>query len=175
MSKGLLIVYTGNGKGKTTAAIGSAMRAVGQGLSVLMLQFIKGSWKYGELESVKRMQPDFEIQALGKGFVRSNSKLDDNEVKENISRSWERAKNAIFSDRYDMIILDEINYVIGYGLLPVEEVLTILGKRPERLHIIMTGRDVHERVIEKADLVTEMREIKHPYSKGVKAQKGIEF
>ncbi|MEZ6174949.1 MAG: cob(I)yrinic acid a,c-diamide adenosyltransferase [Candidatus Scalinduaceae bacterium] len=175
VSKGLLIIYTGNGKGKTTAAIGSAMRAVGQGFSVLMLQFIKGAWKYGELESVKRLQPDFEILALGKGFVGSNSKLDDSEVKENISKSWERAKSAILSDRYDMIILDEINYVIGYGLLPVEEVLTVLGKRPDRLHIVMTGRDVHERVIEKADLVTEMREIKHPYSKGVKAQKGIEF
>ncbi|MDR4497005.1 MAG: cob(I)yrinic acid a,c-diamide adenosyltransferase [Candidatus Scalindua sp.] len=170
-----MIIYTGNGKGKTTAAIGSAMRAVGQGFSVLMLQFIKGAWKYGELESVKRLQPDFEILALGKGFVGSNSKLDDSEVKENISKSWERAKSAILSDRYDMIILDEINYVIGYGLLPVEEVLTVLGKRPDRLHIVMTGRDVHERVIEKADLVTEMREIKHPYSKGVKAQKGIEF
>ncbi|MDR4505879.1 MAG: cob(I)yrinic acid a,c-diamide adenosyltransferase [Candidatus Scalindua sp.] len=175
MENGLLIVYTGNGKGKTTAAIGSAVRAVGQGCRVLMLQFIKGSWKYGELESAKRLQPDFEILPLGKGFVGANSKLDEKEVQENISKSWSRAKDAILSDRYDMVILDEINYVIGYGLIPVEEVVTVLEKRPKRLHVIMTGRNVHERVVEKADLVTEMREIKHPYSRGIKAQKGIEF
>ena len=175
MKKGLIIVYTGNGKGKTTAAMGSALRAVGQGLRVLMLQFIKGSWNYGELESIKRLEPDFKIQQLGKGFIRSNSKLDDNEIKENISQSWEFARNEIMSDRYDMIILDEINYVISYGLLPVEEMLKLLEERPERLHIILTGRDVHNKIIDKADLVTEMKEIKHPYSKGIKAQKGIEF
>ncbi|GJQ57777.1 MAG: cob(I)yrinic acid a,c-diamide adenosyltransferase [Candidatus Scalindua sp. AMX11] len=175
LDKGLLIIYTGNGKGKTTAAIGSAIRAVGQGLKVIMLQFIKGSWKYGELESLKRLKPDFEIQPLGKGFVGANSKLGEEEVQGNISKSWERAKEAIASDRYDMVILDEVNYVIDYGLLPVEEVVTVLEKRPKRLHVIMTGRNVHERVVEKADLVTEMREIKHPYSQGIKAQKGIEF
>jgi cob(I)alamin adenosyltransferase len=175
LKKGLIIVYTGNGKGKTTAAMGSALRAVGQGLRVLMLQFIKGSWDYGELESIKRLEPDFKIQRLGKGFIRSNSKLDDNEIKENIAQSWEFARNEIMSDRYDMVILDEINYVISYGLLPVEEVLKLLVERPERLHIILTGRDAHNKVIDKADLVTEMKEIKHPYSKGIKAQKGIEF
>jgi cob(I)alamin adenosyltransferase len=101
--------------------------------------------------------------------------LSEEEVQENISQSWERAKDAIFSDRYEMVILDEINYAIDYGLLPVEEVVTVLEKRPKRLHVIMTGRNVHDRVVEKADLVTEMREIKHPYSQGIKAQKGIEF
>ncbi len=175
LDKGLLIVYTGNGKGKTTAAIGSAIRALGQGFRVLMLQFIKGSWKYGELVSMKRMQPDFEILPLGKGFVGANSKMDEKEVQENVSQSWTRAKDAINSKSYDMIVLDEINYVIDYGLLPVDEVVTVLEKRPERLHIIMTGRNAHERVVEKADLVTEMREVKHPYSQGIKAQKGIEF
>ncbi|MCP5006577.1 MAG: cob(I)yrinic acid a,c-diamide adenosyltransferase [Planctomycetes bacterium] len=175
LDRGLLIVYTGDGKGKTTAAIGSAIRATGQGFRVIMLQFIKGTWKCGELESVKRLQPDFEILSLGKGFVGTCSKLDKEEVQENISKSWARAKEAIFSNSYDMVILDEINYVVDYGLLPVEEVVTALEKRPERLHVIMTGRNVHERVVEKADLVTEMREVKHPYSKGIKAQKGIEF
>ena len=175
MKRGLVIVYTGNGKGKTTAAIGSALRAIGQGLCVLMLQFIKGSWKYGELESIKRLEPDFKIQQLGKGFIRSNPKLKENEVKENISQSWEFAKSEIMSDKYDMVILDEINYVISYDLLPVEELLMLLDKKPERLHIITTGRDAHNKIIEKADLVTEMKEIKHPYSKGIKAQKGIEF
>lgn len=175
LKKGLIIVFTGNGKGKTTAAMGQALRAVGQGLRVLMLQFIKGTWNYGELVSIKRLEPDFKIQPLGKGFIHLSSKLDDKEILENISQSWERTKNEILSDKYDMIILDEINYVIHYGLLSVEEMLTLLQKKPERLHIILTGRNAHKKVIEKADLVTEMMDIKHPYSKGIKARKGIEF
>ena len=175
MKKGLIIIFTGKGKGKTTAAMGQALRAVGQGLKVLMLQFVKGTWDYGELESIKRLEPDFEIQPLGKGFIRSNSKLDENEAQENVNQSWKQARNEILSDKYDMIILDEINYVISYGLLPVEEVLTLFEEKPDRLHLILTGRDAHQSIVERADLVTEMNEIKHQYSKGIKAQKGIEF
>ena len=175
MNNGLIIVLTGNGKGKTTAAMGQALRAVGQGLKVLMLQFIKGTWDYGELESIKRLNPDFMIRPLGKGFIRSKSKLNDNEAIENINQSWKQAEKEIFSDIYDMVILDEINYVIDFGLLPVDKILALLDKKPERLHIILTGRNAHEKVIERADLVTEMMEIKHQYSKGIKAQKGIEF
>ena len=175
MKKGLIIIFTGKGKGKTTAAMGQALRAVGQGLKVLMLQFIKGTWDYGELESIKRLEPDFEIQPLGKGFIRSNSKLDENEARENVNQSWKQARNDILSDKYDMIILDEINYVISYGLLPVEEVLALFEEKPDRLHLILTGRDAHQSIVERADLVTEMNEIKHQYSKGIKAQKGIEF
>ncbi len=157
--------------------MGQALRAVGQGLKVLMLQFIKGTWDYGELESIKRLDPDFKIKPLGKGFIRSKSKskLNDNEALENINQSWEQAEKEIFSDKYDMVILDEINYVIDFGLLPVDEMLTVLEKKPKRLHIVLTGRNAHEKVIERADLVTEMVEIKHQYSKGIKAQKGIEF
>ena len=168
-------MFTGNGKGKTTAAMGQALRAVGQGLKVLMLQFIKGTWDYGELVSTRRLEPDFQIKPLGKGFIRSKSKLNDNEAIENINQSWEQAEKEIFSDKYDMVILDEINYVIDFGLLPVEEMLTLLEEKPKRLHIILTGRNAHKKVIERADLVTEMVEIKHQYSKGIKAQKGIEF
>ncbi len=175
MKKGLIIIFTGKGKGKTTAAMGQALRAVGQGLKVLMLQFIKGTWDYGELESIKRLEPDFEIQPLGKGFIRSNSKLDENEAQENVNQSWKQTRNEILSDKYDMIILDEINYVISYGLLPVEEVLALFEEKPDRLHLILTGRDAHQSIVERADLVTEMNEIKHQYSKGIKAQKGIEF
>ncbi len=175
LKNGLIIVFTGNGKGKTTAAMGQALRAIGQGLKVLMLQFIKGTWDYGELESIKRLDPDLVIRPLGKGFVRSKSKLDDNEAVENINQSWEQAENEVLSDKYDMVILDEINYVINFGLLPVDKMLTLLEKKPNRLHIILTGRNAHEKVIERADLVTEMVEIKHQYSKGIKAQKGIEF
>ena len=155
--------------------MGQALRAVGQGLKVLMLQFIKGTWDYGELKSIKRLEPDFEIQPLGKGFIRSNSKLDENEAQENVNQSWKQTRNEILSDKYDMIILDEINYVISYGLLPVEEVLALFEEKPDRLHLILTGRDAHQSIVERADLVTEMNEIKHQYSKGIKAQKGIEF
>jgi cob(I)alamin adenosyltransferase len=175
LKNGLIIVLTGNGKGKTTAAMGQALRAVGHGLKVLMLQFIKGTWDYGELESIKKLDPDFKIKPLGKGFVRSKSKLSNNEAIENINQSWEQAEKEIFSDKYDMVILDEINYVIDFGLLPVDKILTLLDKKPKRLHIILTGRNAHKKVIERADLVTEMVEIKHHYSKGIKAQKGIEF
>jgi cob(I)alamin adenosyltransferase len=175
LKNGLIIVLTGNGKGKTTAAMGQALRAVGHGLKVLMLQFIKGTWNYGELESIKKLDPDFKIKPLGKGFVRSKSKLSNNEAIENINQSWEQAEKDIFSDKYDMVILDEINYVIDFGLLPVDKILTLLDKKPKRLHIILTGRNAHKKVIERADLVTEMVEIKHHYSKGIKAQKGIEF
>ena len=175
LKNGLIIVFTGNGKGKTTAAMGQALRAIGQGLKVLMLQFIKGTWNYGELESIKRLDPDLVIGPLGKGFVRTNSKLDDNEAIENINQSWEQAENEILSDKYDMVILDEINYVIDFGLLPVDKMITLLEKKPNRLHIILTGRNAHEKVIERANIVTEMVEIKHQYSKGIKAHKGIEF
>ena len=175
LKNGLIIVFTGNGKGKTTAAMGQALRAVGQGMKVLMLQFIKGTWDYGELVSIKKLNPDFVIRPLGKGFIRSKSKLNDKEAIENINQSWEQAEKEILSDTYDMVILDEINYVIDFGLLPVEKILSLLEKRPERLHIVLTGRNAHEKVIETADLVTEMKEIKHQYSKGIKAQKGIEF
>jgi cob(I)alamin adenosyltransferase len=175
LKKGLIIVFTGNGKGKTTAAMGQALRAVGQGLKVLMLQFIKGTWDYGELKSIKRLDPDFKIKPLGKGFIRSKSKLNDKEALENINQSWEQARKEIFSEKYDMVILDEINYVIDFGLLPVEEMLTLLTDKPEGQHIVLTGRNAHKSVVEKADLVTEMVEIKHQCSKGIKAQKGIEF
>ncbi|MHC4267523.1 MAG: cob(I)yrinic acid a,c-diamide adenosyltransferase [Planctomycetota bacterium] len=171
----MIIVFTGNGKGKTTAAMGQALRAVGQGLRVLMLQFIKGTWDYGELKSIKRLDPDFKIKPLGKGFIRSRSKLNEKEALENINQSWGQARNEILSDKYDMVILDEINYVIDFGLLPVEEILTLLEERPEGQHIVLTGRNAHKSVVDKADLVTEMVEIKHQYSKGIKAQKGIEF
>lgn len=175
LKNGLIIVFTGNGKGKTTAAMGQALRAVGQGMKVLMLQFIKGTWDYGELVSIKKLNPDFVIRPLGKGFIRSKSKLNDKEAIENINHSWKQAEKEILSDTYDMVILDEINYVIDFGLLPVEKMLSLLEKKPERLHIVLTGRNAHEKVLETADLVTEMKEIKHQYSKGIKAQKGIEF
>ncbi len=173
MSKGLLIVFTGNGKGKTTAALGMALRAAGHGLKVLILQFIKGAWSYGELEALKRLD-EIEIEPLGSGFTWKKETLEEDA---RLARSgWERAATAIEQSSYDMIILDELNYVLSYGLLPLEPVLEAISKRPAKLHVVVTGRNAPEELVRAADLVTEMHQIKHPYhDQEVKAQPGIEF
>lgn len=178
MGNGLILVNTGDGKGKTTAALGLGLRAIGHGMKVLMLQFIKGVWHTGELEAMKRLEPSFRIIQLGQGFIRrgdpSGSPYTD-EIIENARVSWDYAKQEIFSDFCDIIILDEINNMIDYSLLDVEEVIMVLKERPKRLHVILTGRNAHSKIIELADIVTEMRDIKHCYKKGINAQKGIEF
>lgn len=174
MENGLIIVNTGDGKGKTTAALGLALRAVGHNMEVLMLQFIKGSWHTGELEAVKKLRPNFRIVQLGQGFLRVHKDYPE-EVLENARVSWDYARQEIFSDLYDMVILDEINYMIDYGLLNVDEVATALIEKPKRLTVVLTGRNAHDKIIDLADIVTEMREVKHHYRKGIKAQKGIEF
>lgn len=173
--KGYVIVLTGDGKGKTTSALGIALRAVGQGLKVIILQFIKGSWTCGELEAIKKLEPDLTIQPLGSGFVHVNpNNPNPNNVKET-GEAWDICSRAILSSGYDMVILDEINNAVSYGLLPVEEVIKTLRRRPIGLHVVLTGRGAHPEIIEMADLVTEFKEVKHPYQKGARARKGIEF
>ena len=173
---GLIIVHTGNGKGKTTAALGLAIRAWGDGLRVLILQFIKGGWKYGEIETIKRLgeiDGRIELRRLGKGFQRNTD-----DKAEHIAAAQEALKEAgeaFESGNYDLIILDEINYAVKFELITVEDVKALLAKRPAELHVVLTGRDAKEEIINLADLVTEMKLIKHPYQKGIKAQKGIEF
>ena len=173
---GLIIVHTGNGKGKTTAALGLAIRALGDGLRVLILQFIKGGWKYGEIETIKRLgeiDGRIELRRLGKGFQRNTD-----DKAEHIAAAQEALKEAgeaFESGNYDLIILDEINYAVKFELITVEDVKALLAKRPAELHVVLTGRDAKEEIIDMADLVTEMKLIKHPYQKGIKAQKGIEF
>ena len=174
-TKGLVIVYTGEGKGKTTAALGMALRAAGHDYKILMIQFIKGSWNYGELKSSKRLHPNLEIMPLGKGFVRFDKGGPDPEDKKAVKDAWRIFIKEMNSGEKDMIILDEINYVLSYNLLDLKEVRETLERKPEGLHLVLTGRDAHPVIIEKADLVTEMKEIKHPFQKGIKAQKGIEF
>ncbi len=175
MGNGLILINTGDGKGKTTAALGLGLRAVGHGMKVLMLQFIKGAWHPGELETMRRLEPDFRIVQLGLGFVKKFKEEQSEEAIENARVSWDYAKQEIFSDLYDMVILDEINNAIDYGLLDVEDIMITLKEKPERLHVILTGRNAHGKIIELADIVTEMRDVKHCYKKGIKAQKGIEF
>ena len=144
--KGYIIVLTGDGKGKTTSALGMAMRAVGHGTRVIMLQFLKGTWRYGELEAAKRLAPDFSIRPLGAGFVHVDPENPDPADIEAARKAWEICKEALFSGNYGMIILDEINNAIAYGLLPVEVVLEALNKRPPNLHVVLTGRDAHPRL-----------------------------
>ena len=172
MKQGLLIVNTGNGKGKTTAALGAALRAAGTGMKVCIIQFLKGSWKYGELESLKKI-PEIEILQMGTGFTWEKESLDEDRKLARIA--WDKCREAALSGKYGMVIFDEINYVLHYGLLDVHEVLQFLRERPEGLHIILTGRNAPEAVQELADTVTEMREVKHHFKKGVKAQEGIEY
>jgi cob(I)alamin adenosyltransferase len=177
MSKeGLVIVYTGNGKGKTTAALGLAMRAIGYEHKVCMLQFIKGSWHYGEMDSSKKLGPNFELIAVGKGFV---GILDDNSTREEHEKYAVEAlkicKEKIFSEKYNVVILDEVNYAINLGLIDVQEIIKIIKEKPSSLDLVLTGRDVKKEIIELADLVTEMKEIKHPFKSGIKAKKGIDF
>jgi cob(I)alamin adenosyltransferase len=173
---GLVIVYTGKGKGKTTAALGMALRATGYNHKICMIQFIKGSWHYGEMTSSKRLEPEFELIAIGKGFV---GILDDKtppEIHQKIAdEAVEISKEKILSGKYDIVILDEINYAVNLGLVSVEKVLELIKIKPVQLNLVLTGNHAKPEIIEVADLVTEMREIKHPFQQGIRAKKGIDF
>ena len=153
-----------------------ALRAIGYDHKVCMLQFIKGSWHYGEMDSSKKLEPNFELIAVGKGFV---GILDDNSPREEHEKYAAEAvricREKIFSEKYDVIILDEVNYAITLGLIDVQEIIKIIKEKPSELDLVLTGRDVKEEIVELADLVTEMKEIKHPFKSGIKAKKGIDF
>lgn len=169
---GLVIVHTGDGKGKTTAAIGTAFRAAGVGFRVKMIQFIKGSWEYGELRSAEKLD-NFEIVPMGEGFTwETKDRERDTEI---AHRAWEACREAIEKNEHDLLIFDEINNAIAYGYLEVDVVIEALKKKPKDMHIILTGRDAAPELIDAADLVTEMRKIKHPFDKGIYAQRGIEY
>jgi cob(I)alamin adenosyltransferase len=170
---GLIIVNTGDGKGKTTAALGLAFRALGSGMKVFMVQFIKGKWKTGEKKMADRLAPDIEILPLGDGFT-----WDTKNPAQDIATTlkiWEVAKEAIASGRYDIVILDEINVVMKLGYLDPQLVVDFLKARNPRQHVVLTGRGAPPALIEAADLVSEIVAIKHPYRSGIKAQLGIEF
>ena len=173
--KGLILINTGPGKGKTTAAMGTAMRAVGCGMKVLMLQFIKGSWHYGELDAVKAFGADFVMKQMGRGFVKVGGAETDAEDVRLVEAAWAEAREAIYSGDWDMVVLDEINYAIGYGMLDPAMVAEAVRGRPEMVHVLLPGRNAHPLLVELADTVTEMREVKHAYQKGILAQRGIEY
>ena len=173
--RGLIILNTGPGKGKTTAAMGTALRAVGQGMRVLMLQFLKGSWHYGELDAAQALGDKFVMKQMGRGFVKVGTEKPDAEDVRMVEAAWAEAEQAIRSGTWDVVILDEINYAISYGMLDPAKVAETLKSKPEMVHIILTGRNAHPTIVELADTVTEMRQIKHAYEKGVMAQRGIEY
>ena len=172
-ARGLTIVYTGNGKGKTTAALGVVMRAWGQKFRVVMLQFLKaqtGNW--GEIRAAQLM--GVEIIPLGDGFTWTSDDLAHDRAL--ALQCWQLCREKIESGQYDIVIMDEITYALKYGWLELDDVLTTLRKRDPKMHVILTGRDAPAALIDYADLVTEMREIKHPYKmQGMLAQKGIDF
>jgi cob(I)alamin adenosyltransferase len=192
--RGLILINTGPGKGKTTAALGTALRAAGNGMRVLILQFLKGSWHYGELDaadalnaSLGRLEADaggetgsapaqhFVIRQLGRGFVKVGGAETDPEDIRLVEAAWAEAAAAILSGDWDLVVLDEINYAIGYKMLAAEKVAEVLRRKPEMVHVILTGRNAHPLLVELADTVTEMREVKHAYQRGILAQRGIEF
>jgi len=173
--RGLIIVNTGPGKGKTTAAMGTALRAVGNGMKVLMLQFLKGSWHYGELDAVQAFGGNFVMKQMGRGFVKVGGAETDPEDIRMVEEAWTEAEKAILGGEWDLVILDEINYAISYGMLDPAKVADVLKRKPDLVHVILTGRSAHPTIIEVADTVTEMREVKHAYQKGIMAQRGIEY
>jgi cob(I)alamin adenosyltransferase len=202
--RGLILINTGPGKGKTTAALGTAFRAAGNGMRVLFLQFLKGSWHYGELDAAESLNAaltatppgapsmtsspssvgevpqnptaqNFVIKQLGRGFVKIGNAETDPEDIRLVEAAWAESAAAILSGDWDLVVLDEINYAIGYKMLSPESVAEVLRRKPEMTHVILTGRNAHPLLVELADTVTEMREIKHAYQRGILAQRGIEF
>src|SRR3989338_5263831 len=174
--KGLVIVNTGNGKGKTTAALGIALRAAGYGLKVLIFQFVKGSWLYGELESLKKLSPQIEIIRAVEGFVGIvDDKLPRAVHEKAAQTALENVSQRVTSGVYDVVILDEILGAIAGNLLKAEEVVMMIKGKPDYLDLVLTGRNAPQEIIDLADTVTEMVEIKHPFQKGIYAKRGIDY
>ena len=174
--RGLLAVYTGNGKGKTTAALGLCVRAAGYGMRVAIIQFVKGSWHYGEKDGIQRLAPEVSFVAMGKGFVGIvDDKLPREEHERAARATLAEAEALIGRSEHAIVILDEINVALSLGLIDLDDVLRVVRKRPKQMHVVCTGRDAPQRLIDEADLVTEMREIKHPFQQGMMAQRGFDF
>ena len=172
IKNGLVQVYTGDGKGKTTASFGAALRAVGAGWKVHIVQFVKAPLRYGEVTSARRLEPDLSVVSAGKGFVREGM----GPSREEHARSAREALSLCEkASEADLLVMDEVNFALAEGLLDIQDVLALLDRRPETQTVILTGRNAPEALVDRADLVTEMREIKHPYHRGIKARKGIEF
>ncbi len=170
--RGLLVVYTGHGKGKTTAALGMVFRALGRDLKVTVVQFIKGKWKTGERLFAEKL-PQLEFFVMGLGFTWESEDL--SRDKAAAQAAWEQARTAILSGERELVVLDELTYTFHYDFLSLDEVLQTLRARPPHVHVVITGRNAPEALMNLADLVTEMSLVKHPFSQGIKAQLGVDF
>jgi cob(I)alamin adenosyltransferase len=176
LQKGLVIVFTGNGKGKSSAALGITLRAFGHKMNVSFVQFIKSPSNTGEALAAERLAPEIEFVSMGRGFVncRGNTTPLD-EHKKAAAEALTSARQRIHAGSWDIVVLDEINNAVKLGLIDIRDVLDLVRSKPPELHLILTGRDAHPDLIAAADMVTEMRDLKHPYGTGVQAQKGIDF
>ncbi len=173
IEKGLLIVHTGKGKGKSTAAFGLVFRALGNGMKVAIVQFVKGKWQTGERAALEKFGDRVTIATMGEGFTwETQDRARDIAA---ATAAWEKAKAFIMDDEHQMVVLDELNIVLRYDYLDADAIVAALEGRPAMKHVVVTGRNAKDALIEAADLVTEMEQVKHPFRSGVKAQKGIEF
>ncbi|HID55247.1 TPA: cob(I)yrinic acid a,c-diamide adenosyltransferase [Candidatus Poribacteria bacterium] len=171
--QGLVLINTGDGKGKSTAAFGAALRAAGHGMKVLIVQFIKSpKWRSGELKAIQKLE-NVEVRTMGTGFTWNNEDIES--AKRAAKEAWRFASEKLVEGEYDLVVLDEINYAVRYGLLDVDEVIEGITGRAEGVHVILTGRGAHPKLIDLADTVTEMVEIKHHFRMGMKSVRGIEF
>lgn len=171
-TKNLLVVHTGNGKGKTTAALGIVFRALGRGIKCGVIQFLKGKWETGERKFAATI-PELDFHVMGLGFTWESDDLDQD--KRAAKGAWEKSVEYINDDIHKIVVLDELTYAIHYGWLDIEEVVQVLKNRPADAHVVITGRDCPEAIIEIADMVSVTESPKHPFQKGIKAQKGIDF
>lgn len=172
--KGLVLVYTGNGKGKTTAALGLALRASGHDKKILLVQFKKCDPNYGEIRAIHKYLPNIKVIQTGRNRISADGVL----VEDDGNLAWKGfllGKEELISGKYDMVIFDEINVAVDYGVLPLEEVLKMLSQRPSHVDIILTGRNAHQEIIDAADMVSEVKMIKHHFKAGIKAREGMEL
>ncbi|MYZ50163.1 cob(I)yrinic acid a,c-diamide adenosyltransferase [Propylenella binzhouense] len=173
IEKGLLIVHTGKGKGKSTAAFGLVFRALGNGMKVAVVQFVKGRWQTGERVALEKFGDQVTFATMGEGFTwETQDRARDIAA---AKAAWEKAREFVMDAEHDLVVLDELNIVLRYEYLDLGEVLEVLNARPRMKHVVVTGRNAREELVEAADLVTEMEQVKHPFRSGVKAQRGIEF
>ena len=173
LKKSCVHVYTGDGKGKTTASLGLALRALGHRMRVFVIQFMKGNIEYGELEMARRLAPELELRQMGRETFVSREDPDPVDI-DWAQRALELSRKVVMSGERDLVVLDEVNVAVDFGLVSVEDVLELVAKRPPHVELVLTGRYAHEKLLETADLVTEMRCVKHYYDEGVQARVGIE-
>ncbi len=171
--KGLFAVHTGNGKGKTTAALGLVFRALGHKHRVSIIQFIKGAWRCGEHELALQFPDLLDLHVTGQGFTWKSEDLEKDTML--ARKAWQHAIAIIESGKSKLVILDELTYLIRYNMVPEQEILDVISNRPDGIHVVVTGRYASEQLMARADLVTEMKDVKHPYKSGIKAQKGFDF